>query len=376
MPIAASRTKLQIAADRRAVEARRALGEDLRRLREDAGLPKSAVARVAGIDPTHLYLVEEGRREASAQVLARVAAALGADVSIRLFPTSGPRIRDRFQARMVEAFLRDLPKRWSRSVEVAVHRPVRGVIDAVLGDSSAGRIVTLEAQSELRRLEQQIRWAFAKTEALPSSALWRFLAPDPAHVPVVSQILLLRSTTSTRDLARTFRATLSAAYPAEPADLQRSLSIHRRHARVRGSSGSASTATEPRSCRTTSWRLIWRMMVADQRERRSRAAASSAALAATAVGRSSGGTASRSAAVVTPVSIRMLRAPTARAAAMSVAEPVADHDRLARVAPDRPRRLLEQVRLGLADRDRGHAARRLDRGDDRAGAGPEARSVG
>jgi transcriptional regulator with XRE-family HTH domain len=223
MRIGVARTKLQINADRRAAEGRRVLGNEMRRLREDAGLSKAAVAAVAGIDATHLYLIEEGRREASAATVARVAAALGAEASTRLFPTSGPPIRDRFQARMVEAFLREIPPRWSRSVEVAVHRPVRGVIDAVLGDPAGRQVVAIECQSELRRLEQQLRWALAKSEALPSASIWPFLAPDPADPPAISSILLLRSTTATRDLARTFRATLAAAYPVEPADLLHAL---------------------------------------------------------------------------------------------------------------------------------------------------------
>jgi transcriptional regulator with XRE-family HTH domain len=218
-----TRTKLQIQADRRAMEGVRALGAEIRRFREDAGLPKAAIARIAGIHPTHLRLIEEGQRDASASVLARIAAALGSDYSRRLFPTSGPPIRDRFQARMVEAFRRELPPGWTRSVEVAVHRPVRGVIDAVLGHPAGRDVVAVECQSELRRLEQQIRWALAKSEALPSSAVWPFFTPDPASPPAISAILLLRSTSATRELARTFRETLAVAYPAEPADLQRAL---------------------------------------------------------------------------------------------------------------------------------------------------------
>ena len=53
-------------------------------------------------------------------------------------------------------------------------------------------------------------------------------------------------------------------------------------------------------------------------------------------------------------------------------DPVADHDRLLGVAPDRVRRFLHEQRLGLADHDRGYAGRDLDRGDDAPGAGPEA----
>ena len=63
-------------------------------------------------------------------------------------------------------------------------------------------------------------------------------------------------------------------------------------------------------------------------------------------GRSAGGSASSWARVVTPVSIRTQRAPTARAAARSVDDPVADHHRVARVA----RRPLGPPRGGAAAR--------------------------
>ena len=49
-------------------------------------------------------------------------------------------------------------------------------------------------------------------------------------------------------------------------------------------------------------------------------------------------------------------------------DPVADHDRLGRLATDGVRRGLEQVRRGLADRDRDDAGRGLEGDDERAGA--------
>ena len=55
MRIGVARTKLQINADRRAAEGRRALGNEMRRLREDAGLSKAAVA--AGAVVALLWLV-------------------------------------------------------------------------------------------------------------------------------------------------------------------------------------------------------------------------------------------------------------------------------------------------------------------------------
>ena len=66
-----------------------------------------------------------------------IAAALGCDLSVRMFPGTGPRIRDRIQVAMSEALLASLHPRWRAAPEVPVYRPVRGVIDLVLADPAA-----------------------------------------------------------------------------------------------------------------------------------------------------------------------------------------------------------------------------------------------
>ncbi|HEX7223821.1 MAG TPA: helix-turn-helix transcriptional regulator, partial [Candidatus Limnocylindrales bacterium] len=68
---------------------RQAIGDELRRLREDAGASKSAVSKLAGIDASYLTLIEQGRREPTGSVLGRVAAALGADVRCGSFLQRG-----------------------------------------------------------------------------------------------------------------------------------------------------------------------------------------------------------------------------------------------------------------------------------------------
>lgn len=94
-----------------------------------------------------------------------------------------------------------------------MRRPVHGVIDLVLHEPDEGVFVAGEAQSELRRLEQQVRWGHEKAAALPSSELLARL-PNADRRSVVSTLLLLRSTRATRELASTFRQLLAAAYPA------------------------------------------------------------------------------------------------------------------------------------------------------------------
>ncbi len=116
---------------------------------------------------------------------------------------------------MVEGLLRVLRRRWVGTPEVPVLRPARGVIDLVIADPAEPVVIGAEFQSELRRLEQHIRWHREKEISLPSADLWARL--DPATL--TSRLLVLRSTAATRELARTYEATLSAAYPARTSDV-------------------------------------------------------------------------------------------------------------------------------------------------------------
>ena len=214
-------TRLQREATRRAERTARLIGEEFRHAREDAGLSQRQVAHAAGISQPYLAAIEVGSAVASLEVLQAVAAALGGDASLRFFPGTGPRLRDRFQAPMVEAFLRVLHPRWQRFPEQPVHRPAAGFIDLALVDAGAALLVAAEFHSQMRRLEQQIRWARAKSEGLASTALGELVGDGVA--PRVDRLLVLRSTSATRALAREFEATLSAAYPARTEDVLASL---------------------------------------------------------------------------------------------------------------------------------------------------------
>jgi hypothetical protein len=124
---------------------------------------------------------------------------------------------------MIEALLGSLHDRWKRLVEVPVRRPARGFIDAVIADPTAGLVLAVEAQSQIRRVEQQLRWSADKAESLPSAAMWPVVAPPDRPPPTISQILVLRSTRTMRDLARAYESTLASAFPAKTTDIRRSL---------------------------------------------------------------------------------------------------------------------------------------------------------
>ncbi len=212
------------AAIRRVVVARhRSLAEDIQRFREDAGLSRAALAGAAGVDAAFLGRIERGDERPSLETYERLAAVLGADLSVRLYPNSGPAIRDRLSAPMLEALLGILHPRWRTFTEVPVRRPSRGWIDLVLHDAQERALLAAELQSELRRLEQLIRWHAEKAASLPSWEGWSQLGAAPD----VSQILLVQRTRATRAVATAFARQLRAAYPAHPDDALAALTTPR-----------------------------------------------------------------------------------------------------------------------------------------------------
>lgn len=186
------------------------IGEDVHRLRLDAGVTLRDVAAVTGLDPSHIARIEKGLTHASLEALTAIGLSLGADLSVRFFAGSVPRLHDRFQAPMVEALLRSLSPSWSARVEVPVPGARRGIADVVLDARAARLVVVAEAQSEVRRLEQQLRWIAEKAMAFAEAG---------DHRLHVGRLLILRSTTATREIARRFEQTLTTAYPARTADV-------------------------------------------------------------------------------------------------------------------------------------------------------------
>lgn len=196
----------------------RKIGDDVYRIRIDAAASQAVVSAEAGIDRSHMARIEAGTTNASLESLVAVATAMGADVSIRLYPGRSPRITDRHQARMSECLLRELAPVWRPHLEVAVFRPARGFIDTVLERRDVPLLVIGEHESSLPRIEQQLRWAAEKAASIGSSDL---VGAGP--IPGVSKLLILRSTETTRSIARAFEATLRAAYPAPTRDAVASL---------------------------------------------------------------------------------------------------------------------------------------------------------
>ncbi len=182
-------------------------------MRDDAGVSLSALARASGVPSAYVWRIFNGDERPSIETYARLAATLGADLSARLYPTTGPAIRDRHQARIHEGLLAIATARWRRISEIGVRRPVRGWIDLALHDPREGVVVATEIESEINRLEQQVRWSNAKADALPSWTGWAELGE-----PAISRMMVVRWTRTTRAVAVEFPRQLRSAFPAHPAD--------------------------------------------------------------------------------------------------------------------------------------------------------------
>jgi transcriptional regulator with XRE-family HTH domain len=214
--MAITRASVRLESERRMRRLRLQVGEDIRRLRLDAGLTLTELGSATGIHRSHLARIEAGVATPSLEALVAIGVALGADLSLRYFAGAGPRLVDRFQAPMIEGFVRSLDPRWSVRLEVPVLSPARGVVDAALVDRVTPVALAAEFQSELHRVEQQIRWNTEKADGL-ANRLAEEAIGGPA--PVVSRLLVLRSTTTIREIGRRYEATLRTAYPARTGDV-------------------------------------------------------------------------------------------------------------------------------------------------------------
>ena len=191
-------------------------------MRADAGVAQAVVAEHAGVSRSLLTKLEAGEVKASIETYARIAAALGADLAARVYPNAGPAIHDRHSVPMVDALIQSLHARWLRAVEVAVRRPAKGWIDLALYDPAARLVVATELESDLRRIEQSIRWSGEKADSFGSSGVAEGWHVD-GRAPDVSRLLVVRWTRTNRDAVAAARRLLREAYPADARDALESL---------------------------------------------------------------------------------------------------------------------------------------------------------
>lgn len=184
------------------------VGQQIAEQRGEAGISAAALAAAAHVDQAHLWRIERGLAHASLEVLDRIAACLGAELSVRLFPSGGPRVRDRFQAPIVEAIIRLLDSGHTAFPELPVPR-ARGFVDLAIRLAAEGFGVASEIHSEVRAMDTVQRRLREKSLGL---------AELGTVGREVSMLLVVRSTRRTREVARLFGATLGATFPARSED--------------------------------------------------------------------------------------------------------------------------------------------------------------
>jgi transcriptional regulator with XRE-family HTH domain len=173
------------------------IGGELRDIRLSAGLRQADVARAVGCSQVEISRIERGlHKRLPIDALTRIAAAVGLDLSLRLYP-AGPPLRDaahlallgRFRARTSPAFA------WATEVPLPIVGDQRA-FDGLL--TMPGLRIAVEAEMRLRDIQ----------------ALQRRLELKKRDGAVDRLILLVPDTRSNREAIRAAGASLAAAFPA------------------------------------------------------------------------------------------------------------------------------------------------------------------
>lgn len=181
---------------RAAIASLRQIGDEIRRARSGFGLSIAAVAAAVGVSAAEVSRIERARAPWVPLVtLARLAAAVGLDLSARVFPGAPP-IRDAPQISILADFAADLgpPVRWDLEVPL----PIPGDLRAWDG------------------MLRGIDWRFgAEAESSPrdGQALVRRLQLKVRDGGVDGVLLLVRDTRQTRLFLETARPELAALFP-------------------------------------------------------------------------------------------------------------------------------------------------------------------
>jgi transcriptional regulator with XRE-family HTH domain len=192
--------------DRQARRQATRLGDELAQLRIRSGLSQAAIGRALGIHRSVISRLERGDPNVGLSIRFRVAAVLGADLRLSAYANSGPLIRDAAQARIVEAILAWLDRRWRRTVEVPLPTPDRRSIDLRLDGPAVS--VLCEVETRVGSLEEIIRELHAKRDAIRIA-----LASGPrAHLPIYA-VLILPRTRHHQAIIREHPRTIQAAFP-------------------------------------------------------------------------------------------------------------------------------------------------------------------
>jgi transcriptional regulator with XRE-family HTH domain len=193
---------------RRGARLRLELGNALRDARRGAGLSQQTVAQRAATSQAGVGRTERARRSATLDELAVMAAVVGLDLVVRLYPGPDP-IRDRAHVRLLARLRAELPTlTWWTEVPVPIPGDQRA-IDAVV------RLGSLRVGFEL------------ETRLVDAQALVRRLALKQRDAGLASMVLVLADTRTNRAALAAADETLRSAFPLARREVIASLRVGR-----------------------------------------------------------------------------------------------------------------------------------------------------
>ncbi len=172
----------------------------LRAARVERGLSQSDIARAAHVSGSLVSRIEHGEVPGvPAPTLARLLAAVGLELAVRVYPAGEP-IRDRAHLALLGRFRAAIGSRWRWRVEVPVAPHLdRSAWDAVM--ASNGVQVGVEAETRLRDVQ----------------AVQRRVSLKQRDSAFECAVLVLADTRNNRGVVREYADILAAAFPTATA---------------------------------------------------------------------------------------------------------------------------------------------------------------
>lgn len=190
-----------------AFQARRA-GEEVALARARLGLSVAHAARIGGVARTTLRRIEAGDPGVSLITLARAAAGVGLDVTVRAFPGRAPRLRDTGQLQLAERLRAMAHPAWRATLEL----PLPGGRSADLVFFGPGEIVHVEIWRRAEDFQHQHRSGVAKRELLQAG-----------HARPVRLVMAIEDTDHNRRVMADHQAIIASELPADSRAVLRAL---------------------------------------------------------------------------------------------------------------------------------------------------------